>query len=264
MSEFIRDRIARFAQAEHALTPRQQYRCEQAGASGESAALVVATDCLYEEDEVGPEAAAELVDPDLADAFIATNQGLIALSSVVDQRAKEYPPCWVSTGNNLRSSPEQSDFETSEGGGAVLAGKPRYSALFTSWPGPGDDGMWRLYLDANRSISLFPLPWTSWFLKPEPGVRLLRVDSAREWCDLVSRYPIATPEGAQLDWGAFSRSFDALDITLRAVFATDGIEFLDRGRIVAPVRWDAQTTVWLRWCFTETNTVKPHRDGLND
>ena len=250
----MRERVERYERSVVDPTPRQKHRCEQANAAGEARDLVIATDCLYVEDEVGPEPKVLLVDPLDADDATGRGQALIFLSRSVDDRMSRFPACWISSGAN--PAPDASMFVAPDPTNHLLAGKPATSALFTSWAGPEDDGMWRLFLEANKSISVVPQPWTSWFLTVRAETRILSINTALEWCQFVRNYLRPSATGDTVDWAAVAGDFDAVNFSLRAVFATDGIEFLHNGRTIAPVRWDTQTTTWLHWSFDQVSASK--------
>lgn len=252
MSTVVAERIERFRNAVISATPRQLHRIEESDATGDSVALVLAFDCLYEEDEVGDDPAELGVDPFLVDWQVNQSPLLVALSDRLDERRRAGVAAWVSTGM-AQTPPARSRF-LSPHSSSILGGKPSTGGLFTSTPGV-DQGMWRLYLGATAEISLFPKPWTTWLLPVAEGARTISVDTATEWCELVASNPLSTSRGSVLNWTAMSKETDGINISLRAVFSTDGLQFAHQGHTVAPVHWTTQTTVWLNWSFTDPVTT---------
>jgi hypothetical protein len=111
-------------------------------------------------------------------------------------------------------------------------------------------GMWRTYLESNSS--LFSKPWYEWEIQPEPEAKVLEITCAREWTQLVTQYQRSGSGFIYPDWVAVSADFDAVHLTARGVAAVQGFCFPTSRGLTAPVYWDVESTLWLRWCFSST------------
>ncbi|RZS44808.1 hypothetical protein EV193_101687 [Herbihabitans rhizosphaerae] len=138
----------------------------------------------------------------------------------------------------------------------VPATKPFGVGLFTSTGVLGTQGMWRIYLDLNRDSTLHPRPWHVWSVVPRPGVVVREITSATEWVELVESYPVSTGELTYPDWSRIAEDVDAVHMTARAVAATQGLYFESRRGIVAPTYWGLESTLWLRWSFSDQSLVE--------
>jgi len=79
-----------------------------------------------------------------------------------------------------------------------------------------------------------------------PTSRVLEVDSARAWVELVDAYPLEKDRGWVPDWLTVSAHYDLVHLTLPAVVAMQGIPFEGIRGTYASTYWDVETTLWLR------------------
>lgn len=164
---------------------------------------------------------------------------------------------WVATGRpeflpDPDRTPSRSSFiDVAWADPTVHATKPAKAGLFTSTGVLGTHGMWRVYLDMNQGSSLFPEPWYTWRMKVRNDVTVREITSAADWVELVESYPATDGERLYLDWKRIAGDYDGVHLTLPAVVTIEGIPFATRNGITAPVFWGVESTLWLRWRFTE-------------
>lgn len=127
--------------------------------------------------------------------------------------------------------------------GETWAGKPQ-GALFTSTGSADYAGAWSTYA---LTIGMDTESWSYWALTARQA-RILTIDSAVEWCTFA--YEFIETSGS-VNWVSVSTQWDAVHIGAAAVAATDCFEFSWRDRTIPAPFWGTETTVWLRWMFTE-------------
>jgi hypothetical protein len=124
--------------------------------------------------------------------------------------------------------------------------------------------MWWSYLEMHRGSTLFPHPWRVWAVRAAPDAKVLEIASASEWVDFVSADASSTDGLLYPDWNAVAGHWHAIHMTVAAIAATQGIRFSLGRRVVAPPYWDVESTLWLRWVFTEISDedgYQPSREG---
>ena len=91
---------------------------------------------------------------------------------------------------------------------------------------------------------------------PHPRSRVVVIDSAADLALMVATFPLThaarlVAEGgmdataAHLDWISVARHCDAMHVTRRAISQTP------RGSRSSLDDWSVESTVWMRWCFTD-------------
>ena len=118
-----------------------------------------------------------------------------------------------------------------------------------------DVSAWRLYLEALGG-SLFPKPWRTYELAVAPHARVYEVASAQSWVELVQRYPITSGELVYPDWKEISHTYDGVHLTWPAIIAMQGIRLAIGEQFTVEGYWDAETTLWLNWSFTDIHSVQ--------
>ncbi len=135
-------------------------------------------------------------------------------------------------------------------GQASRFGKPRVGGLYTSTAlDVRGASMWHLYLESLGG-SLFPPPWITYLLTPRT-TRCYEVSDAQAWWRLVMDFPRRDGRVVYPDWRAISEHYDGVHMSLPAVVALQGISLGNEEVVTAPGYWDAETTIWLNWAFTE-------------
>lgn len=198
-------------------------------------AVIRLAESLYPVGDAGQVVLETGLNPVPTDAAVERIRRMLMLTSSAN--SEETFPVWCSeTGRAPRA-------ERLTLTGATWAGKPQ-GALFTSTGNAHYRGAWSTYaltlgVDTDR--------WTYWALRTGEA-RVISVDTAVEWCTFA--YEFLNASGA-IDWPVVSTKWDAVHISTAAVAATDCFEFSWRGRTIPAPFWGAETTVWLRWLFTE-------------
>ncbi|WP_233601086.1 hypothetical protein [Micromonospora solifontis] len=129
--------------------------------------------------------------------------------------------------------------------------KPFGLGLYTSTAVSGGRSMWRAYLDNYHGSWLYPLPWYTWRLLATPDARVLEVTRARDWVAFLEAYPRVVERLVFPDWAAVAADLDGIHLTLPAVAAIQGFNLPSAHGLTAAAFWDLETTLWLRWCFSE-------------
>jgi hypothetical protein len=214
-----------------------------------AATVVRLAESLYPNGEAGQVVLGTGLDPVQTDAVFEKIR--CALSLIPSANASETSPVWCSeTGRKPRA-------ERLVLTGEKWAGKPQ-GALFTSTGSADYAGAWSTYA---LTIGMDTESWSYWALTARQA-RILNVDSAVEWCTFA--YDFMEPSGA-VNWADVSTQWDAVHISAAAVAATDCFEFSWRDRTIPAPFWGTETTVWLRWMFTEVRqwgTVSPIDDTV--
>jgi hypothetical protein len=123
--------------------------------------------------------------------------------------------------------------------------------------------MWRLLLGPGGSFA-YPLPRYTWKLKVERGVTVVEIGDATTWVEFVCTHARISDGRIFPNWAHIARSVDAVHLTLPAIVATQGFTFCTRYGVIPAAFWDVETTVWLRWCFTDAYLVESvSADGGN-
>jgi len=214
-------------------------------------ALTVAfVETTYPEGLDGAYVLAHSADPVEADQLVRSSAPLLRLQALASAAAGTGFYTYLSHGRAVDRGPSQGVMAAGELSGETLGGKPVEGALFTSeasgqWPGP-----WHIYASAR---AVHEPPWQLWNLWPAPEAAILRISSAREWCEFVTRFPHETFAGLTPDWRAVARRWDAVSLDFVATAALDAVGFKYKGAVIAPTFWGVPTTVWLSW---EIATVK--------
>lgn len=94
-------------------------------------------------------------------------------------------------------------------------------------------------------------PLVQYELEVSPEARIFEVDVPSAWHRLCTRYPEQGEDGQLVpDWPAVAREWDAVHLTLGGLLTSEQV------RVETPQGWsehrfwNAEQTVWLRWCFT--------------
>ena len=88
-------------------------------------------------------------------------------------------------------------------------------------------------------------------MEVSPDARIFEVDGPSAWHRLCTRYP-AQGENGQLvpNWPEVAREWDAVHLTLGGLLASEQVRVEMSPGSSEHCGWDAEQTVWLRWCFT--------------
>jgi hypothetical protein len=208
------------------------------------------------------------IDPDEADRLVATSALLSEL--VTDEPSVVTGPIalnrqhwmainwWGEKPPGEPVAPSRKQFKALAGLAPSDAGvKPFDVGMHTSTATAGELSSWRLFLEPYRGASeLYSLPWRTWQLAIEDGVRVAEIDSARAWVGLVEAFPRTRDGFLVPDWREVAREFDAVHVSLRAVAAVQGFHVRASGGLIPPAFWDVESTFWLRWCFTGSRLVE--------
>lgn len=197
---------------------------------------------LYPPEEAGQVILGRRVDAVYADEILGAELAAANLSEPAPEANTAHVWC-----SELMRPPARERLNLASG--QTWAGKP-VGALYTS-PGSVDfPGAWFIY-SVSQSMDLDGS--SQWDLTAG-NARVCVIDSAISWCRFAFTW-IGVSGG--IDWTAVSEEYDAVHVTSSAVAATDCFEFEWQGRVIPASFWGAETTVWLRWMFTEVATRGP-------
>ena len=168
-------------------------------------------------------------------------------------RARQH---WVGTARH--HDPDRARFDPARA--ATSGPKPFGLGLHTSTATRQGPSMWRTYLDLYHGSDLYPLPWSTWELRPDDGdVSVLHITGAGDWAAFVDRYAPTAGPAMSPDWAAVSRDVDAVHVTLPAIVAAQGFGLRTARGITAPAFWDVESTLWLRWRFASARLLETTR-----
>lgn len=167
---------------------------------------------------------------------------------------------WVTTGQSAwnGSAPSERSFVVPCQQGRDTT-QPHGFGLWTSTASVGGASMWRVYLEPWRHVGGIPVPWYTWALRVKVGVKVIEINSATQWADLVCAYPRACAGSIYPDWVAIADEFDGVHMTLPAIVAAQGFYLKTRRGLVAPTFWDVESTVWLKWQFSGAKLLEELR-----
>jgi hypothetical protein len=130
--------------------------------------------------------------------------------------------------------------------GAEPPAADRLHRFYTATATRAGPSMWRTYLNMYYEPYLFPLPWRTWLLEFDPDAPVLEITGAREWTDLVERYPAEGAAGlVGPDWAGAAREYAGVHLTLSGIVAVQGFTFPTRHGPTEPEYWDVESTRWL-------------------
>jgi hypothetical protein len=154
---------------------------------------------------------------------------------------------WV-TGSERPPAESAFDFDGRPFGD--MAVKPR-RALWTSTRTGALPWGWLTYLRSGADP--LPPPWHVWRLNVAADARVYEIDSPAAWALLCGRYPAEfEADSVQPDWTALSVDWDAVHLPVGGLLTTQQVPVTTQSRRRCELRgWDAESTVWLRWCFTD-------------
>jgi hypothetical protein len=169
---------------------------------------------------------------------------------------------WVTTErhrspNESLSTPSRSKFEEPHlvQNARSSSRSARTVAFHTCTPAfASGNGMWEIYLDLYPSGA--PLrPWWVWSLHVIDD-RVAEITSASEWVKFIDRYGTSAAGLVYPDWLAASADFAGVHVTVRAVAAVQGFSFETQLGLTAPMFWDVEQTMWLKWGFDSVQLVR--------
>jgi hypothetical protein len=166
----------------------------------------------------------------------------------LDQQAQ----IWIGTAKHAGRPPNSEELRGDYR--SAPSAKPWHGTLYTSSASALGPSMWRSYLEAYRGSDLHPLPWQVWSL-PAAG-RVAEVAGARDWVELIERYPLVLDGLVYPDWDTIAVDFDAVHLCLAGVIAIQGFSFRSAYGLTAPGYWDLETTHWLRWSFHQPRLIE--------
>ncbi|MDQ3654372.1 MAG: galactose mutarotase, partial [Chloroflexota bacterium] len=112
-----------------------------------------------------------------------------------------------------------------------------------------------------------------------PDARVLEIDSAQDWHDLVRRYPADGTQGAQPDpqmrnvpwgqsdgmmvpdWSAVARDWDGVHVTSWALLTATQVRVSSDIGWTEPWSWEGDHAIWLAWPFETVENLPPVEDG---
>ena len=106
-----------------------------------------------------------------------------------------------------------------------------------------------------------------WFLlTPRKDARVYVIDSYADLERLIKKYPYVSPRARNIrDWQEVHRYYTSIDFE-RMSQDYDGLRLTERGNsrlhMSTPLDmnlWDAESTVWFRWCFTDVRELAPEQ-----
>jgi hypothetical protein len=210
-----------------------------------------------------------VIDPAVADAMTASSRLLADIA--------EYEPSltagplqhdhqhWTRTGkhalkiHNTPAPPDEADFVRPSAAPDQLAYvKPFGVGLYTSTATSAGCSMWRALFGPDESM-MYPLPWYTWELQAKSNIRVAEITSAADWVAFVSTHLSIVGDSVYPDWVNIAEHFDAVHVTLPAIVAAQGFQFVTPEGVIPAAFWDVETTFWLRWCFSEARLVEKVR-----
>ncbi|MFN8037536.1 MAG: hypothetical protein U0V73_16575 [Acidimicrobiia bacterium] len=209
------------------------------------------------------------LEPAAADALVRASPCMAALERAIPSvvrgpldRERQY---WISSGTPSRvlpgdAVPREQAFVSSIAearwprplGQGAKTGFERLG-LHTSTGWPGSTGMWRSYMGDMQG--LHQRPWYTWHVLPNQSARVLEIDGAQKWIEVVRRYPRESAGALNPDWWQIRDDYDIVHVTLSAAVATQGLRFRLDGYRAGTVHWDVETAWWLNWCVERTELV---------
>lgn len=205
-----------------------------------------------------------ILDPVEADSLVGGSEfmsllrryaDLLDLSSGTERARQRWTktgrPPWLSRAPvNLNRDGFEAISGVSPGG---MAGR---GGLYTSTATSEFPGMWRLFLELNAHRALWPRPWSTWTVVPQHDARIRHISRAVDWCDLLEEHHQVQEDGyLGPDWQAVARRHDAVHFTPDAICAVEGYRLTCPSGLSAPVYWDVECTLWLRWVFDSVEHV---------
>lgn len=128
--------------------------------------------------------------------------------------------------------------------------KPKYG-MWTSTYRDGKSG-WVEWCISESFSKPYDCNW--FLLEPDPLGRILVVDTLADLKALLRQYPPPEPKVssffAEPDFERISQDWDAIHLTEEGQWAT-------RMTIPSLYGWDAESTLWFRWCFTSYRQIQP-------
>ena len=229
------ERVARFIQWSEDGSYGVSALRDRRGYLPKAGAVVRLTESLYPDGEAGQVVLGTGFDPARTDAAFERIRG--ALSLIPSANVGETFPVWCS---ETSREPRAERLVLT---GETWAGKPQ-GALFTSTGGADFAGAWSTYA---LTLGMETDSWSYWALTARQA-RVFNIDSAVAWCTFAYEFMEAS---GSINWASASVKWDAVHISAAAVAATDCFEFSWRDRTIPAPFWGTETTVWLRWMFTE-------------
>lgn len=94
-------------------------------------------------------------------------------------------------------------------------------------------------------------PLIQYEMEVSPDARIVEVDGPATWYRLCTRYPAEGDKGQLVpDWPAVAREWDAVHLTLGGLLTSEQVRVESPAGWSEHRLWDAEQTIWLRWCFT--------------
>ena len=128
------------------------------------------------------------------------------------------------------------------------AQKPR-GGLYTSTAADGTSSALALLAEGYGDYNL-PPPLVRYRLRAAADARVCEIDGPVAWHRLCARYPAAADDGRLVpDWALVVREWDGVHLTLGGLLAAEQVRVEGPTGWTEHRSWDAEQTVWLRWCF---------------
>lgn len=200
-----------------------------------------------------------VIDPNEADQLVGESLLVKLLGqyipSIVEGPLATKSQDWISTGRHDVTGPSQLHFTKPERG-AIYDNKPFGLGMFTSSVISGCS-MWQMLLDrSGPDPVLYPAPWRTWRLELATDVRVMEIKTARQWTEFVANNAQYADGYVRVDWSKVARRWDGVHITLPAIVAAQGFQFEAEHGLVAPVFWDIESTLWVKWVCTKAKLCR--------
>lgn len=192
--------------------------------------------------------------PAAADKLVAMSRELLEMAvcepALADEPLQRDCQHWVGDGTHVPVVPRKEFCVLPSVGSGQLGVPAFWSAFYTSTAMSSGYSMWRALMSC-QGIDAFDrkLPWHTWRMVVDDGVRVAEVRNAASWVDLVSSYGVVENGVLSPDWVKLALAFDAIHFTWPLIVASQGLAFAtDRG-VMARSYWDVECTLWLHWRF---------------
>lgn len=214
------------------------------------------TDALIET-EAGGHA---IITPGTADALVSRSRLLAEIkrfdSSLITGPVHKERQHWTPIGRSAWNGepPSEARFIPPQVGQPVTV-KPLGFGLYTSTASVTGVSMWSTLLGPDGLFE-YPLPRYTWKLKVDGGATVVEIHDATTWVEFVCTHARISDGHIFPNWTHIARSVDAVHLTLPAIVAAQGFTLYTRNGVIPAAFWDVETTIWLRWCFTDAYLVE--------
>lgn len=140
--------------------------------------------------------------------------------------------------------------------GVPWAGRKPPGGIWTSTLTAAGDTSWMAYLRSRPGEALETFRW--WRVEIDPHAKVFEVSSPRAWAWLCERFPAGRQTFAEPPkWDDVAQEWDAIHMTSGGLVATLAAHARGELQSPPPHGWDAESTLWLRWCITDCCDLAP-------